>query len=171
MAHTERWEQQRANKPQDYETRSFPKIEQSLTCSQCGKTCRTADGLGIHTKRLHNKKEPVLFPCPNCTKIFKTENTRINHQKSCYGEYSSGTQRTCTSCNKSLSRKNFARHRKRCQRIESPANLPQAREYKAKYTECPDCTLPISATNLARHRNTCRGQPRGERTPSVGGES
>ena len=89
------------------------------------KTCRTAAGLGIHTKRIHNKKEPVLSPCPSCTRIFKTENTRTNHQKSCNGEHSSETHRTCTSCNKSLSRKNFARHRKRCQPTESPVTLPQ----------------------------------------------
>ena len=58
MAHIERREQQRANKPQVYETvetRNFPKIVQSLTCSQCGKTFRTAAGLSIHTKRLQNK--------------------------------------------------------------------------------------------------------------------
>ena len=92
MTHIERWEQQRANKPQDYETietRNIPKSEQSLTCSQCGRTCRTAAGLGIHPKRIHNKKEPVLFPCPSYTRIFKTENTRTNHQKSCNGEHSS----------------------------------------------------------------------------------
>ena len=106
MTHIERWEQRRANKPQDcetIETRIFPKFEQSLTCSQGGKTCRTADGLGIHTKRIHNKKEPVLFSCPSCTRIFKTEThgqtTRSHVTGNIHRRHTEPVQHATSHCN------------------------------------------------------------------------
>ena len=135
MGHIERWEKQRANKPQDYETvetRNFPKIEQSLTCSQGGKTCRTAAGLGIHTKRFHNKKEPVLFPCPNCTRIFRTKNTRTNNQKSCYGEYSSEKHRTQYIMQQVIVTEKFRKTQKKMPTIRIPYKFAPSKEKQSQ---------------------------------------
>ena len=128
MAHIERWEKQRANKPQEYETvetRNFIKIEQFSHAHNAGKRAEPPSDWVSTRKDYITTKNLSSFPA---------QTARTDQQKLCYGEYSSETHRTCTSCNKSLSRKIFPRHRKRCRPLESPANLPQAKKYKAECT-------------------------------------
>ena len=59
---------------------------------------------------MHEESRGV-FACDTCGRIFKTENTMINHRKICT---SSGERRRCERCGREVERTDLARHRRAC---------------------------------------------------------
>ena len=118
-------------------------------------------------------KEMVrTFRCGMCNPPFKTENTQINHEKTCGGARAEREEkRKCEKYGKDYSKNNIARHRRACTAREGEGGVrgavrpggaeeeeePRARVYRAKWSRCPECGQMKSATNMARHRRTCRG--------------
>ena len=132
----------------------------------CIKICTTKAGLGIHQRRIHKETDKSRsFPCLRCQKAFKSENTMINHAKTCGGETTDDSRRRCENCGKEVSKGNIARHRRACTEGEEAGGARgmvraevRARKYTAKWKDCPQCGRQMSATNMARHQKTCRGQ-------------
>ena len=98
--------------------RNFRVEEVQLICSAegCGKVCKSKAGLAIHKKRMHRREEEISkFRCPKCGREFKSENTKVNHEKQCRGTIAADARKArCEKCGKETSKANIARHRKAC---------------------------------------------------------
>ena len=113
MEHLERFERSKGNRSAEQEierNRDIERTEEDLVCNYegCGKRCKSKGGLRIHQIRMHEESRGV-FACDTCGRIFKTENTMINHRKTCTG---SGERRRCERCGRKVERTNLARHRR-----------------------------------------------------------
>jgi hypothetical protein len=148
-----------------------PELGNTLRCKWpgCTKICKNKGGLAIHQRRMHGAaSSKAVFECDRCHGTFKSENTLINHAKSCGGSAANDTEmRRCEKCQRDYSKANIARHRKACTAGEGNGGVrgdvraqeqARARVYRPKQKPCPDCGRMLAATNMARHQRTCRGR-------------
>ena len=192
MEHLENYERSKGNLRTNEEiARNIvrERTEEDLVCGWegCGKRCKSKGGLKIHQKRMHEEPRGE-FACGACGQRFKSENTMINHIKTCGGATADreGYKR-CEKCGREFAKKNIARHRRACTASEGnggvrgavrpeqdppgaaapvsqePSTRPPelARVYRQKWADCPICGQRQSATNMARHirRRHAGGEP------------
>ena len=187
MDHLERFERSKGNMRTGEEIERNvvrERTDEDLICSLegCRKKCKSRAGLRIHQKRMHEEARGE-FNCEGCGVRFKSENTMINHKKTCSGVRAEreGYKR-CDRCGKEISKKNIARHRRSCtaregsggargevrpeqdppgataslgEELPTPREPEQARVYRQKWKDCPICGQRQSATNMARHIRRC----------------
>ena len=141
MVHLDNWEKDRGHYKDGIigtpTNRNVQLLRRPIACPHCQKECGNAGGLGIHKKRINGKSE-ALFKSTRCSNTFKSEATRKNHERTCTGEKMMGTSKKCRTCQKVVTAKNFARHRKLCSSNQTYPQEP-ARVYKPKYVPCPGC--------------------------------
>ena len=158
MKHLSKWEYQQGNQAEiteQVDSRNIKPAVSSRQCQDCNMTCKSAAGLSIHRKRMHTQTT-ITFTCAKCLMSFKSENTKLNHMKTCQGEIQRHGNKQCTKCFSWISAPNFSRHRAKC--CPKSSDNVHARKYVCKYVPCPVCKRPTSATNLARHLRTCRNE-------------
>ena len=133
------------------------KREDDLICRQCNKACKSKGGLTNHIRLMHEREGKKVFKCEKCEEVFPRDANLRNHRQACSGiTTSEGTSRIC-GCGSSISKSNWARHKKRCAQNEIE-NQEEAttRKYKPGWKNCENCGKPISKTNMSRHLKTCR---------------
>ncbi len=117
-----------------------------------------SNGLVNHRRKMHEKSSmKVKFTCDKCNSVFEYKSNLTTHRKGCTGVQSADPDRkTCDKCNKSVSKSNFARHKKACN--PEPQNDQGGRVQISRKAPCTYCGLEYTVQNLARHRRKCGGE-------------
>ena len=158
MNHLHAWERSRGKRTEDIpgqrNVERDPEEEFICSYEDCGLKCESKTGLIIHRKRVHEKSNHKnLFSCEKCGENFDFKGYLKNHIKVCTGIRSVNPEtRTCDKCNRTISKKNFSRHRKSCNPEPEVAAVGQ----RTERIPCEYCGGNISKPNIARHRKKCR---------------
>lgn len=178
MEHVYKWECQKGNRyvweaNEERLERAERRRNDGLVCRYegCGKVCRNRAGLVMHEKRMHRvNEERVRFECGKCRRVFESEGNRISHERSCTGgAYEEGRdRRQCGGCERWISKANYARHVRGCERARRVRGEEEVLEQNdgggadrgrggRRRVACGRCGRMMLVGNVARHqREACR---------------
>ena len=137
-----------------------------FTYPNCGKVCKSKDGLKIHQVWMHQKQRKT-FTCSKCNASFAWENNPKSHEKKVHVERMEDPSRTrCRTCGKDISKTNIVRHRRPCghhrevrgdQDAGMMVNPLAPRVYRAERREGSNCGRMLAKTDMAKHQQTWWG--------------